>query len=95
MRQNTRSRKWQITIFQSTHRVSDATTTVLKQVLEIMISIHAPRERCDENGLDTENTPIPISIHAPREQCDVRDMPTAFATAISIHAPRERCDLLS
>ena len=34
-------------IFQSTHRVSDATLAVYKAMVAAKNSIHAPRERCD------------------------------------------------
>ncbi len=35
-----------------------------------IISIHAPREGCDDNGCVFGDTPK-ISIHAPREGCDL------------------------
>ena len=57
------------------------------------ISIHAPREGCDE---DTELGIVGrdyISIHAPREGCDVPDSAApVIEHTISIHAPREGCD---
>ena len=34
-------------LFQSTHRVSDATRWGVLQYFDTVISIHAPRERCD------------------------------------------------
>ena len=34
------------------------------------ISIHAPREGCDQAKVDTDLTAY-ISIHAPREGCDI------------------------
>ena len=36
---------------------------------EVMISIHAPREGCDED-IQSDDLVIRISIHAPREGCD-------------------------
>ncbi|EEF65987.1 hypothetical protein HOLDEFILI_03846 [Holdemania filiformis DSM 12042] len=34
-------------LFQSTHRVSDATQKAERLFIQSLISIHAPRERCD------------------------------------------------
>ena len=80
--------------FQSTHRVSDATSSQRYQVYNPHISIHAPRERCDEVPATHRNVNTTlISIHAPRERCDVKNPKiTKLSTGISIHAPRERCD---
>ena len=61
-------------IFQSTHRVSDATDFPAARLGGVAISIHAPRERCD--GISDYYPPIIsiISIHAPRERCDPGEM---------------------
>ena len=80
--------------FQSTHRVSDATSSQRYQVYNPHISIHAPRERCDEVPATHRNVNTTlISIHAPRERCDMTLIAIfCKAFSISIHAPRERCD---
>ena len=57
-------------IFQSTHRVSDATETLGRSESDSRISIHAPRERCDVPLRSGQWVHL-ISIHAPRERCDV------------------------
>ena len=57
------------------------------------ISIHAPREGCDERPCCTSRLDAIISIHAPREGCDYWDALALLDGAISIHAPREGCDL--
>ena len=57
--------------FQSTHRVSDATSSMKMQILIDAISIHAPRERCDPEFSYVLSSETAISIHAPRERCDV------------------------
>ena len=55
--------------FQSTHPARGATSTSNSSRARIAISIHAPREGCDDlrSGFFGLNT---ISIHAPREGCD-------------------------
>ena len=60
--------------FQSTHRVSDATTWSDLRKKIVYISIHAPRERCDRYGKLTVTMWL-ISIHAPRERCDSSSSP--------------------
>ena len=64
--------EWQqyFSIFQSTHRVSDATETLGRSESDSRISIHAPRERCDVPLRSGQWVHL-ISIHAPRERCDV------------------------
>ena len=59
-----------------------------------MISIHAPRERSDDElERFTENDCI--SIHAPRERSDIIIIvSSSIFSRISIHAPRERSDPL-
>ena len=58
------------------------------------ISIHAPREGCD-NSIIQRFAQSRISIHAPREGCDGSNG-TNYITdvVISIHAPREGCDFM-
>ena len=55
--------------FQSTHPVRGATQILRIFVGRQTISIHAPREGCD-NLPKTCNEWFLISIHAPREGCD-------------------------
>ena len=57
-----------------------------------IISIHAPREGCDQYFINHTRGYIGISIHAPREGCDLLGRVDAQHYAISIHAPREGCD---
>ena len=58
-----------------------------------IISIHAPRVRCDTlRGY--RQVIIYISIHAPRVRCDDAGLLKKDSIQIiSIHAPRVRCDL--
>ena len=60
--------------FQSTHRVSDATDNRWLYWKRCLISIHAPRERCD-NTASESSLITDISIHAPRERCDLLFIP--------------------
>ena len=55
------------------------------------ISIHAPREGCDQD-IHPLLRDMYISIHAPREGCDQDIHPRLRDMYISIHAPREGCD---
>ncbi len=61
---------------------------------EMEISIHAPREGCDQRGASPRPPREGISIHAPREGCDLIAPRFVSFQAISIHAPREGCDEL-
>ena len=36
----------------------------------VLVSIHAPREGCDQTAECLLVVPLPVSIHAPREGCD-------------------------
>ena len=56
--------------FQSTHPVRGATCLAVILKLPLRISIHAPREGCDD-GVAAYLLVLPISIHAPREGCDL------------------------
>ena len=59
------------------------------------ISIHAPREGCDDQNLNGSSQ-CQISIHAPREGCDLCLCRRLTSTiTISIHAPREGCDVIT
>ncbi len=55
--------------FQSTHPVRGATYEEAAAMYDGIISIHAPRERCDSTYPRTPRR-FRISIHAPRERCD-------------------------
>ena len=59
---------------------------------DLAISIHAPREGCDEESQGDAAHETDISIHAPREGCDALGDITLAVDDISIHAPREGCD---
>ena len=80
------------TIFQSTLLVRGATTVCRKQSQPEPISIHAPRERSDNEDLTAKNASLKISIHAPRERSDEDIRFILRSDIISIHAPRERSD---
>ena len=85
------TKSYTLRLFQSTHRVSDATASDAGTNSVGMISIHAPRERCDNLTLSLRRR-CGISIHALRERCD-RIQPFPYPhKLISIHAPLERCD---
>ena len=56
--------------FQSTHLVWGATQTRLLAFMELYISIHAPRVRCDMAEIRGGSFSSTISIHAPRVRCD-------------------------
>ena len=57
--------------FQSTHPVRGATVSrPARRVRQKGISIHAPREGCDLDGICAVDVRSLISIHAPREGCD-------------------------
>ena len=56
-------------IFQSTHPARGATVSIGFKFPMFRISIHAPREGCDESE-GPHGAPPFISIHAPREGCD-------------------------
>ena len=60
-------------LFQSTHPARGATSQPLMLFLYGAISIHAPRERCDDEVVAVLSA-ISISIHAPRERCDVENL---------------------
>ena len=57
--------------FQSTHPVKGVTLTESVVRLVEPISIHTPREGCDEVPI-TETYYDDISIHTPREGCDCK-----------------------
>ena len=46
------------------------------------ISIHAPREGCDQIQAHPDPPTAPISIHAPREGCD---LVTAYTAALAVY----------
>ena len=56
-------------LFQSTHPARGATIAYVQHGLRDVISIHAPRERCDGKACRVVHN-VHISIHAPRERCD-------------------------
>ena len=56
-------------VFQSTHPVRGATLLETFHCVRAAISIHAPREGCDQTVHDV-SPGREISIHAPREGCD-------------------------
>ena len=82
----------EIDLFQSTHLVWGATPKLHKNIKQLVISIHAPRVRCDSEPMDYRVLCY-ISIHAPRVRCDILLIQKSRCNiVISIHAPRVRCD---
>ena len=63
--------------FQSTHPVRGATFYRVEIVVQATISIHAPREGCDQHT-QRHQVHILISIHAPREGCDLSSTPEDY-----------------
>ena len=57
--------------FQFTHPGRGATPKDYFTGVVPSVSIHAPREGCDQAGLVARQT-LTVSIHAPREGCDAR-----------------------
>ena len=58
------------------------------------VSIHAPREGCDESLPTLRHSMAEVSIHAPREGCDGDSVRLhGRHLGVSIHAPREGCDV--
>ena len=94
VRLSTNSSRAFLLSFQSTHLVWGATNKKSRKARWIIISIHAPRVRCDSAFLlfpDYEN------YFNPRTSCEVRRRINCFHPSviiISIHAPRVRCDTL-
>ena len=59
-------------LFQSTHPARGATRGPQGFILRhLPISIHAPREGCDDAMMQRKAAEETISIHAPREGCDI------------------------
>ena len=61
--------KMKVLAFQPTHPVRGATSSQDVQKFDEIISIHAPREECDDDVI-TKFPVLGISIHTPREGCD-------------------------
>ena len=57
--------------FQFTHPGRGATVLADEVVAHTSVSIHAPREGCDNSDSLHERVYIEVSIHAPREGCDL------------------------
>ena len=52
------------------------------------VSIHAPREGCDTNGMPRQSVLLQVSIHAPREGCDLSpSLSTTFASSFNSRTP--------
>ena len=62
-------------------------------MLEIIISIHAPRKGSDISGIYSACSGTKISIHAPRKGSDVMQSDCDDNRDISIHAPRKGSDV--
>ena len=65
--------------FQFTHPGRGATTTCpYINITDDPVSIHAPREGCDEIVVDFLISEQAVSIHAPREGCDIEQTISNF-----------------
>ena len=59
---------------------------------DYIVSIHAPREGCDANGIQIQVTPNLFQFtHPGRGATDTRRA-DGLIPDVSIHAPREGCD---
>ena len=81
-------------LFQFTHPGRGATQFFQLGDVEVAVSIHAPREGCDDVP-PVDDVDFPVSIHAPREGCDGIVSLHDAQIQVSIHAPREGCDTSS
>ena len=94
-RSQCRQRRRSNSPFQSTHPARGATPQRPPGLCHTPISIHAPREGCDDWRRRSWTTGLNFNPRTPR---GVRrgsyDLPRRYP-AISIHAPREGCDLPS
>ena len=82
-------------LFQSTHRMSDATTPHRRLAAHLHISIHAPHERCDQRFQRFRRYHRDFN---PRTAWAMRPAGLRWSSVrsvISIHAPHERCDVNS
>ena len=77
--------------FQSTHPARGATSSMGSEVVVLQISIHAPREGCDQAIGQIRPTVKDFNPRTPRGVRLVLDE-ADLGTVISIHAPREGCD---
>ena len=77
--------------FQSTHPARGATSSMGSEVVVLQISIHAPREGCDQAIGQIRPTVKDFNPRTPRGGRLVLDE-ADLGTVISIHAPREGCD---
>ena len=65
---------YRLIVFQFTHPGRGATPRRLNLADIGFVSIHAPREGCDET-FSLRYAVCGVSIHAPREGCDLKDEP--------------------
>ena len=80
-------------IFQSTHPARGATKVSLFDLWIKPISIHAPREGCDEHALTLGFDGDVFQSTHPARGATTGDPSTVITKGISIHAPREGCDI--
>ena len=63
-------------------------------IAEVSVSIHAPREGCDQDTPKTSRKNNTFQFTHPGRGATRRVLPLPHATMVSIHAPREGCDLM-
>ena len=79
-------------IFQSTHPVRGATGNLHRPGRDIGISIHAPREGCDDPSAIQSFHCLEFQSTHPVRGATTRVCYIDKRVRISIHAPREGCD---
>ena len=82
----------QVEEFQSTHPARGATACWRGERRYRLISIHAPREGCDEPPLSLFGMTTNFNPRTPRGVRRYPTSPRRISCTISIHAPREGCD---
>ena len=56
------------------------------------VSIHAPREGCDDRIEDLDEEPVRFQFTHPGRGATAKTERAIAGTMVSIHAPREGCD---
>ena len=79
-------------MFQFTHPGRGATLPQICVRLIQAVSIHAPREGCDQSSRETHATETPFQFTHPGRGATSSSNFSALSTFVSIHAPREGCD---
>ena len=81
-------------VFQSTHPARGATAESIDDVWAVIISIHAPREGCDDTPDVWAADAWQFQSTHPARGATIHRATGDESANISIHAPREGCDWL-